>query len=79
MARPRRRDLRTLGPEPVTCEGQPPAARGTGGDEDARRNRQALVDYFRLLQEWSLKAQPDRLVGDPRLIPGTAPKVRKGG
>ena len=61
----------------MTGEAQPSTAAGPGGDEDDRRNRQALVDYFRLLQEWSLKAQPDGLVGDPRVTTGTAPQIRK--
>jgi hypothetical protein len=47
------------------------------GAEDERRNRQALVDYFRILQEWSLKAQPEGLVGDEHVVSGTPAKIRK--
>ena len=37
---------------------QPSIAPGSGRDEDDRRIRRAFVDYFRLLQEWSMKANP---------------------
>ena len=40
-----------------------------------RRSRQALVDYFRILQEWSLKDQSEGLVGDQGMVSGAAPKV----
>lgn len=73
MSRFHRRAASTPPQEP-TIEAQPSVA---GSDDDERRSRQALVDYFRILQEWSLKAQPERLVGDQHVVSGTAPKVRK--
>jgi hypothetical protein len=38
---------------------------------------EALVEYFRILQEWSLKAQPEGLVGDQHVVSGTPAKIRK--
>jgi hypothetical protein len=70
------RTLSKVGPEPVTSETQPSPPRPLG-DEDERRNRQALVEYFGLLQEWSLKAQPEGSVSEPRVISGAAAKGRK--
>ncbi len=69
--------MRTHGPELGTSEAKPLTAPGPGGDQDDRRNRQALVDYFRLLQEWSVKAQPHGVVGDPNGLPGSEPKAPK--
>lgn len=62
--------------EESSTEAHPSVA---AGGQDGRRSRQALVDYFRILQEWSLKARPEGFVGDQRMASGTAPKVRKCG
>ena len=68
-----RRAVSSPAQEPTIEAQQSVAAR----DEDERRSRQALIDYFRLLHEWSLKAQPEGSVGDERVASGAAPKVRK--
>jgi hypothetical protein len=47
------------------------------GAEDERRNRQALVEYFLVLQEWSLEAPPEGLVGEQHVVSGTRAKIRK--
>jgi hypothetical protein len=73
MSRFHRRAASTPAQEP-TIEAQPSVA---VSDEDERRSREALVDYFRILQEWSLKAQPEDLVRDQHVVSGAAPKVRK--
>lgn len=39
-----------------------------------RRNRQALVDYFLLLQEWSKNARPDDLASGSPVEPTNAEK-----
>lgn len=72
MSRSHRRAAGSPAQEPTTEAHLSVAAE----DEDERRSRQALVDYFRILQEWSLKAQPEGLAGDERVDSGTAPKVR---
>lgn len=46
--------------EHVTPDAEP-AAPNQDDAEAIRRNRQALVDYFLLLQEWSKNAQPNDL------------------
>jgi hypothetical protein len=73
MSRSHRRAAGSPAHEPRT-EAHPSVAPGA---EDERRNRQALVDYFRILQEWSLKAQPEGLVGDQHVVSGTPAKIRK--
>ena len=73
MSRSHRRVAGSPAQEPTT-EAHPSVA---AGDEDERRSRQALVDYFRILQEWSLKAQPEGLVGDQRVVSGTLAKIQK--
>ncbi len=75
MSRSHRRVAGSPAQEPTT-EAHPSVA---AEDEDERRSRQALVDYFRILQEWSLKAQPEGLVGDERVVSGATPKGRKRG
>lgn len=69
--------MRTPDPKLGTSEAQPSTASRPDGNDEDRRYQQALVDYFRLLQEWSVNAQPDGAVGEPNGIRGTAPKVQK--
>jgi hypothetical protein len=75
MSRSHRRAAGTPDQEPTT-EAHPSVA---AEDEDERRSRQALVDYFRILQEWSLNAQAEGAVGDQRVVSGATPKVPKPG
>lgn len=70
--------MHTPAPKVGNFEAQPSAASGPDENDDDRRNRQALIDYFRLLQEWSVKAQPDGVVGDKDGNPGSARKAHKG-
>lgn len=77
MARPRRRDLRTPGSEPVSSESQPSTARVPAGQEDEQRSLQAVAAYLRILQEWSVEAQLKGPGGDQSVISRTAPKIRK--
>lgn len=77
MTRPRHFYMHPPGPKLGACEARPSTAPEPDGNDDDRRNRQALIDYFRLLQEWSVKAQRDGVVGDPNCIPGRAPKAKK--
>ena len=51
--------MRPPRPELGTSEAQPSTTTpGRFGGEQDDRNQQALIDYFPLLQEWSVKAQP---------------------
>ena len=59
--------------EPTT-EAHPSVA---AEDEGERRSRQALIDYFRILQQWSLKAQPEGVVSDQHMVSRTPAKIRK--
>lgn len=73
MSRSHRRAADSPAREPKT-EAHPSVATGV---EDERRSRQALVDYFRILQEWSLKAQPEGAVSNQRVVSRADPKSRK--
>jgi hypothetical protein len=75
MSRSHRRAASSPAQEPTT-EAHPSVA---AEDEDERRSRQALVEYFRILQEWSLELQPEGLVGDERVVSEAARKGRKCG
>lgn len=75
MADPRNSSLRRLGSG--LGEERPSTGPRPDEDEDNRRNRQAVVDYFLLLQEWSMKPQPDDLVGGPNGTRGAASRARK--
>ena len=74
MSRSHRRAAGSPAQKPTTEEHPPPVV---AEDEDERRSRQALVDYFRILQEWSLKAQSEGLIGAQRVLSGAPPKIRK--
>ena len=73
MSRSHRRAAGSPAQKPTTEEHPPVAAE----DEDERRSRQALVDYSRILQEWSLKAQSEGLIGAQRVLSGAPPKIRR--
>ena len=73
MSRFHRRAVGSPAHEPTTEAHPAVAAR----DEDGQLSRQALVDYFRILQEWSLKAQPEGMVGDQHGVSGAPAKIPK--